>query len=171
MIETARLAQAAGDAVTFVLAGDGPRRAELEQAVATQQLRNVRFLPLQPDALYPELLGAADVLLLPQRASVTDMALPGKIPDYLAAGRPVLAAVQRQSEAGRVLDASGAAVVVAPEDPAALAAALRALAADPERRRAMGQRGQAYARAHYAPEALAGALDAFIAELAGMRRR
>jgi hypothetical protein len=53
-----------------------------------------------------------------------------------------------RGEAARILTAAGA-LVVAPEDPAALAAAVRALSTDPARRAAMSRAGRAYVEAHF----------------------
>jgi glycosyltransferase involved in cell wall biosynthesis len=44
---------------------------------------------------------------------------------------------------------AGAGVVVPPEDPGALAAALQSLAADPERARALGANGRRHVEAHF----------------------
>jgi glycosyltransferase involved in cell wall biosynthesis len=61
----------------------------------------------------------------------------------MATGRPVI--VSAAGEAARILDEAGAGIAVPPEDPAALAAAIRELAADPVRAAEMGKRGRAYA--------------------------
>ena len=55
--------------------------------------RPVRLLPPLDDEQYPIALAAADVLLVNERPSVGDMSLPSKVTSYLAARRPVLAAV------------------------------------------------------------------------------
>ena len=59
--------------------------------------------------------------------------------EYLAAGKAVVGAVT--GEPARILEEAGA-VVVPPEDDAALAGAIHALAGDPERRQLMGKRGR-----------------------------
>lgn len=172
VVECARLAGADPD-LLFVLVGDGSQRPLLEDLAARRRLANLRFLPIQPAEQFPSVLAAADVLLVNQRATVTDMSLPGKLTSYFLAGRPVLAAVSPASETAREVDASGAGLVVRPDDPAALLAAVRALAADPARRRRLGAAGRAYARATLtAGQALAGleALVELIAARAGTAR-
>ena len=146
----------------FVLMGDGSQRPLLEGLAARRRLANLRFLPIQPAELFPNVLAAADVLLVNQRAEVTDMSLPGKLTSYVLAGRPVVAAVSPNSETAREVVASGCGVVVRPDDPAALLAAVRSLAADPGRRARLGGAGRAYARATLtAAKALAG-LEALV---------
>ena len=73
-----------------------------------------------------ELLTAADVLLLTQRPTVTDMSLPSKLTSYLTVGTPIVASINAQSEAALLLKESGGASVVEAGNPAALVAAIRA---------------------------------------------
>jgi glycosyltransferase involved in cell wall biosynthesis len=161
VVACARLAGDEPD-LRFVLMGDGSQRGFLEDLAARHRLGNLRFLPIQPAELFPSVLAAADVLLVNQRAEVTDMSLPGKLTSYFLAGRPVLAAVSPTSETAREVAASGAGLLVRPDDPAALLAAVRGLAADPARRERLGGAGYAYARAALtADQALAG-LEALV---------
>jgi glycosyltransferase involved in cell wall biosynthesis len=165
VVECARLAGDEPD-LRFVLVGDGSQRAFLEDLAGRHRLGNLRFLPIQPAELFPGVLAAADVLLVNQRAEVTDMSLPGKLTSYFLAGRPVVAAVSPTSETAREVAASGAGVPVRPDDPAALLAAVRGLAADPTRRERLGDAGRAYARAALtADQALAG-LEALVERIA-----
>jgi glycosyltransferase involved in cell wall biosynthesis len=166
VLACARLAAREAPHLHFALVGDGSQRRALEAEAAG--LANVSFLPLQPEEDFPDVLAAADVLLVNQRPSVTDMSLPGKLTAYFAAGRPVAAAVAADSEAAAAVRAAGAGPVVAPGDPAALLAALQALAADPERSARYGRRAQAYARVHLdAERALMGLEDFVVRVLAG----
>ncbi len=145
VVECARLA-ASDPGLLFVLMGDGSQRAQLEDLAARHRLGNLRFLPIQPAELFPSVLAAADLLLVNQRATVTDMSLPGKLTSYFLAGRPVLAAVSPASETAREVAASGAGLVTRPDDPAALLAAVRTLAVDPVRRRRLGSSRRARGR-------------------------
>src|SRR6202035_4975467 len=119
------------------------RRALESQA---RGLRNVRFAGLVADDLYPVVLAAADVLVVNERPSVGTMALPSKITSYLAAGRPILAAVADGGASHReLLGTGGAAWTVPAGDPAALAASLASLAQDGLRREAMSVAASTYA--------------------------
>jgi len=162
VVEAARLARDAGRPTLFALVGDGNQRAMLEALVARYRLDNVRFFPLQEEALFPSMLGSADVLLLNQRASVTDMSLPGKLATYLASGRPIVAAVHEASETARELRRAGADALVAPENPPALFAAIEVLLADPARAQTLGERGQRFAAEEYSLPRITSALDGFI---------
>ena len=61
---------------------------------------------------------------------------PNKVFDYMAAGRPVLLAIDGVIR--QVVEQAGAGVFVPPGDPSALAAAVRCLAADPPAAQADG---------------------------------
>jgi colanic acid biosynthesis glycosyl transferase WcaI len=148
-------------AVRFVVVGDGSQRAAVE-ASATG-LRNVSFVDPLPDSHYPLALAAADVLVVNERPSVGDMSLPSKLTSYLAAGRPVLAAVSPDGATARELARTGgAALVVPPGEPAALAAAVRELRDDPERRSRMAAAASLYARRELGREAAMRRLDAVV---------
>ena len=72
--------------------------------------------------------------------------IPSKMFEYLAAGKAVIGSVA--GEPARILREAGA-VVVSPQDSAALAAAIATLAADPRQRAAMGQAGRSHVERCY----------------------
>ena len=152
--------------IRFVLVGGGDRKPALVEQARDRALPNVAFVDPVPKRDVPRWLARADVCLLPyQDRELFAGALPNKVFDYLAAARPVLAAAPR-GELTRLVDTAGCGVSVPPEDPAAMAAAVRALAADRDGARAMGERGQAYARAHYDRRALAARFVGLVESLA-----
>jgi len=130
--------------IVFVICGDGVMKPELEQAAA--ELPNVRFLPLQPSERLGELLGMADVHLLPQCPNAQDLVLPSKLSGMLASGRSVIATCNRGTEVESVVSKCG--IVVPPEDPPALAEAIIRLADDRTLRLELGRRARAWAEAN-----------------------
>lgn len=151
----------AGDPVRLALVGDGPERPSLEALAGPA----VRFLGLQPEAEFRPLLTAADALLVSQRAHVRDSVAPSKLLTYMAAGRPVIAAAHADSAAAHLVREAGCGVVVVPEDPAALACAMRALGADAGRRRALGEAGRRFAEARFERGDVLARWEAFLAGL------
>ena len=136
--------------IQFVFCGVGPGRIALEAQCA--HLPNVRFLDLQPLERLGDLLGLADLHLLPQRADAEDLVMPSKLTGMLASGRPVLATARLDTELGRVVNECG--VVVPPGDAAALAAAIVDLAGNPERRIMLGAAARRHAEQHIARDAV-----------------
>ena len=130
--------------IQFVFGGNGSGRSDLQARCAG--LPNVRFLDLQPLERLNHWLGLADVHLLPQRADAADLVMPSKLTGMLASGRAVLATANPETELGRVVTQDAACgLVVPPENAAAMAEALRSLAADPARRAELGANGRRYA--------------------------
>ena len=154
--------------IRFVLGGSGSGRAALQARCAG--LPNVRFLDLQPLERLNDWLGLADVHLLPQRADAADLVMPSKLTGMLASGRAVLATAMAGTELCRVVTHDAACGrVVPPENPAAMAEALRALAADPAGRAAMGERGRRYAEAELSRDAVLRRFEAQLLALAQAR--
>ncbi|MER6995603.1 glycosyltransferase [Streptomyces sp. NPDC000410] len=162
LIETARIAAGAGRRIRVVLMGDGSRRAHLERLA--EGLPNLDLLPPADEQDFPDVLAAADVLVVTQRASVVDMSLPSKLTSYFAAGRPVVASVAPESGTALEVHRSGAGLVVAPEDPAALHGAVHLLGRDRERSAALGARGPAYVAERLSRTAGLGRVTALLAE-------
>jgi len=163
VIDAARSAASTHANLLFVLMGNGNQREHLQDIAG--DLANVRFLSAQPEETFPDALAAADVLLVNQLPSVTDMALPGKLTSYFASGRPVIAAVNAASETARELALADAGLVVPAGRPDALVEAILRLHAAPEEADAIGERGRAFARDNLTrAQALAG-LEDFVARV------
>jgi colanic acid biosynthesis glycosyl transferase WcaI len=149
----------------FLLVGDGTERPRLERRAREQRLANVHFLPLQPADRLPEMLAAADVLLLNQDPAIVDTVIPSKLLTYLAAGRPVVAAIHEASEAARLIHAAGCGAVVPPADPDALAGALLQLARAPDIRRQFAAAGRRHAMEHFERRRVLARYSEFFASL------
>lgn len=134
-------AELLGDGFQLLLIGHGPLREELERRAATLAPGQVRFEGLMsPDAAADRLL-AADALLVALRSSLDDV-ISSKLFDYCALGKPVIVAAT--GETRRLAD--GAALLAPPEDPEAMAAAVRRLRDDPELGRQLGEHARELAR-------------------------
>ena len=123
MLDAAKLLQTNSE-IVFVVAGDGPAKADLLARYG--HLQNVRFLPLQPEARLSDLLGLADVHILPQMAGAADLVLPSKLGGMLASARHILATANPDTELYDFL--SGTAVIVPAGDSAGIAREVLGLA-------------------------------------------
>jgi colanic acid biosynthesis glycosyl transferase WcaI len=160
-IEAAALLRDEG--VQWVFNGDGNQRATLEAQVHAEDLGGcVRFLGWRPGESMPRYLNLASVLLVSLRRDVSFAStVPAKVQSSLAAGRPILGALE--GEGARIVRESGAGLVVDQEDAAALAAGVRVLAAmAPAERDDMGRRGRAYALTHFDRDTLVAQLDGWL---------
>jgi colanic acid biosynthesis glycosyl transferase WcaI len=98
------------------------------------------------------LLNMADIHLLPQRAGAADLVMPSKLTGMLASGRPVIATAAPGTQVARVVEGCG--IAVAPDDAAALAQTVTALAENPELRRSMGGAARVFAEQEFARDSV-----------------
>lgn len=148
---------------TFLINGDGAARTTLQQQAA--DLPNVRFSGYQPKERVPEVLATGDIHLVPLKQGLGRVSVPSKTYSILAAGRPVLAAIDPGTEVPRMLAASAGGVVVPPDDLEAFCSALSDLLADPAQASAMGSAGRRWVEGAASPAAVGRAYEALIRSL------
>jgi glycosyltransferase involved in cell wall biosynthesis len=124
----------------LVFVGDGANRAAME--VSAKPLPNVRFLPFFPSEQVPHVMMAGDVHIVTVRRGLEGVVVPSKLYSILAAGRPVLAIAAAESDAARIVREFGCGISADPDDPAAIAAAIRELRNDQNRLIQMGIRAK-----------------------------
>ncbi|MFM9086449.1 MAG: glycosyltransferase family 4 protein [Acidimicrobiia bacterium] len=150
--------------VAFVIHGAGAARDALRESA--RGVPNVRFGDYQPADRLAEVLATADLHVVTLRRGLGHVSVPSKTYSVLAAGRPVLAAIDADTEVPRILAASGAGRTVPPDDGAAFVAALREMLADPDALARMGRDARAWVEGHASPASIAARYEALIASLA-----
>lgn len=163
MVVDAAASNAFDPDVVFVINGGGVGRADLERRAAG--LSNIRFVDMQAKERLPELLAAADLHLVPLKAGLARSSVPSKTYSVLAAGRPVVASVDRGTEVARVIDRAGAGIAVPPDDLEAFTKAIRLLVLAPDERAAMGNAGRTFVERWLSPASVAQAYEALFTEL------
>jgi len=141
--------------IHFVFCGNGPSREPLMAACAS--LPRVHFMDLQPAERLNELLGMADIHVLPQRADAADLVMPSKLAGMLASGKAVIVTAHAGTELSNVV--SGRGMVVAPGDADALADAIAQLAVSRPQREAMGAAARLFAETELDRNAILQRLD------------
>nr|WP_314438965.1 WcaI family glycosyltransferase [uncultured Brevundimonas sp.] len=154
--------KAAQAPVSLLLCGEGPARLALE--ASCNGMDTVHFLPLQPSERLPELLGTADIHLLPQRPEAADLVLPSKLTGMLASGRPVVAMAAQGT--GLAHEVEGCGLAVTP-DAQAMSEAILRLAADPDLRRSLGAAGRLRAETRWRKSAIIGDFEGEASRLIG----
>lgn len=148
VIASAR-ATAADPSIVWLLVGDGEARPAVERLIGEAQLKNVVLLPLQPEERMSQMFAAADLLLLNQLRAVKDSVVPSKLLTYMAAGKPVVAAVNGSSQAAEIVRESAGGRLVVPEEPADLARAVIEMRGQTERLMEMGINNRRYAETFF----------------------
>jgi colanic acid biosynthesis glycosyl transferase WcaI len=130
----------------FVFVGDGSNRVGLEAAAA--KASNVKFLPFRPVDQIPHVMMAGDLHIITVKRGLEGVVVPSKLYSTLAAGRPVLAIASPDSDAARIVTASGCGLSADPDDPMGVAAAIRELRNNPPRLAEMGRRARETAKTY-----------------------
>jgi glycosyltransferase involved in cell wall biosynthesis len=136
---------------TLDIVGDG--NAANDIARRASGLARVTLQPPVPQEDFPRLLSEHDVHLVVQRRASAGANLPSKIATYLASGRPVIASIDPTTAAAQLLQESGGAVLVAPEDSPALAEAMRRLSEQPALRDELGRCARTFAEQQFDKDA------------------
>jgi len=155
-----------------VIAGNGSERAELERLAAAEAPGLVLFQDLVPAADLAEFLSAADLHVIVQRSAVSGAVLPSKLLNIMAVARPVVVTAIPGSDLANAVELAGCGLVVAPDDPAALAEGLQQALADPAACARQGAAGRAWVTTEFGADRI---LARFAARLVlvsqGQRRR
>jgi len=162
VIDTSKVTVTSG--IHIVLLGDGKEKPRLQEQAVAMGLTNVTFVPPVPKNDMATALAAANAciaILKPLDEYKTTY--PNKVFDYMAAGRPVVLAIDGVIH--EMVEAAECGIFAQPGDPAALANALRALASDPARSRRTGLKGRRYVEAHFSRSMLAEKLAHILEEM------
>ncbi|MBE8992263.1 glycosyltransferase family 4 protein [Nostoc sp. LEGE 12450] len=138
--------------IVFVIVGESTALQRLQEYCLLHGADNVLLLPLQPREKLPEMLAAADVGLIVQKHNVISFNMPSKIPLLLASGRPIVGSVPATGTAARAIKLSGGGIIVEPESPDAMAAAVHDLYTNPTLCTKLGNAGRQFAEENYSLE-------------------
>jgi glycosyltransferase involved in cell wall biosynthesis len=154
--------------IVLVFVGEGAEKAKLMRQAGAMGLRRVRFYSGQPKAVTPAWYAAANVVLVPLRGvPLFEQFIPSKMFEIMACGRPIVASVR--GEARTILERSGGALIVEPEDAAAIAAAIGKLKAQPELATQLGTAGREFVLKNYNRSVLARRYLAVLEDVATLR--
>jgi glycosyltransferase involved in cell wall biosynthesis len=140
--------------VHFLFIGSGGRKPWLESVVRQERLTNVTVLAPRPRTDQRLFLNACDVAITAFVPGMFGAGVPSRLYNILASGRPIVAAVDPQSELALVVREEQVGWTVAPGDVAGFVAAVLEARADRGRLAAMGARGRAAAAGRYSYEAV-----------------
>ena len=142
LIEAARICTERDMVFETTIAGDGPERAALQQQIDAAGLADtVRLVGRSDDV--PVLLASSDLFVSSSRWE----GMPNAVLEAMATGLPVVATSVGGTP--EVVAHGRTGLLVPPEDPAALAAAMADLVLDATRRRELGCAGRARVEAEF----------------------
>jgi len=156
--------------LTWVLVGEGEERTLIGEAIRQSGLSNICLLPLQPASTLAEMYSAANALFIHQKAAVVDAVIPSKLLTYMAAGRPILAAVSNKSETARYVESANCGLIIHPESPEALVESVISLRSDSDLQSRLGANGRAYVQQHFAKDKVLQKYDLLFSRYKGQGR-
>jgi colanic acid biosynthesis glycosyl transferase WcaI len=152
VIRTAALT--AEEPIHYLFVGEGAERDDLEREAARLGLTNVTFMGGQPRERIPSILSASDAVIVHLKDDpLFSTVIPSKIFEAMAVARPIVLAVK--GESAGIVSGAAAGIVVGPEAPEELAAALRRLRAEPELAETLGENGRKAAEVDFSRRAAA----------------
>ncbi len=147
--------------VTFALVGDGSEKDRIRHLARDRGAANVRFFPPVAPVEVARLYGLALAGIATVRSSSLMAGVrPAKAIVIMGCGKPVI--YSGAGEGAEIIRSARAGLVVPPEDPAAMATAIRRLVADPAEATRLGANGRRYVESHLAWQALT---ESWLAEL------
>jgi colanic acid biosynthesis glycosyl transferase WcaI len=154
VLEAADRLRDQGD-IRFLLVGDGVEKERLVRKAKEMGLSNVVWMPMQSRERYPDILHVSDVSLATLHADVQTPVVPSKILSIMAAGRPVVAALDLQGDAPKLIAKAEAGYSVEPGQPKSLAESIMRLYKQPDLCKRLGANGRRYVENHLSHQAVA----------------
>lgn len=102
--------------LAFVFIGEGAMKEQMQNFVDQGNINNVHFLPYQPKEFIKYSINAADVHLVVNQKGIKGVSVPSKIYGVMAAGKPILGVLEKDSEAEFLISKSKCGVTVEPQD-------------------------------------------------------
>lgn len=136
----------------FVVFGDGAEKETLEREIKENSLDNIKLFPLQPPEKIAQVYSLGDVCVVACKKGTGKGAFPSKTVSVMAAGSPVLAAFDNDSELCKIVKEYGIGEVCEPENAEEFVKALKSLKADRDKLRQMGEKARELALARFSKE-------------------
>ena len=138
--------------IHFLIIGSGAKQNLLELEIQKGGLNNITLLPRVPRGKLNDSLNACDVAVISFVANMAGISVPSRMYNIMAAGRPIIAVVEEDSELALVIKEEKIGWVVSPGDINQFAAAALEARADPVRLAAMSGRARRAVEMKYSYE-------------------
>ena len=136
----------------FLFIGSGVKKKWLERKVSEKKLSNITVLPPRPRNQQKIFLNACDVGLVPLIKKMCGVAMPSRTYNLLAAGKPIIALTENNSEVAKVIEDDQVGWFVSPNDPDALYQTIKNIFENRQNLKEMGRRARLAAQNRYSVE-------------------
>lgn len=148
--------------IVLLFVGDGTEKERLMEKVKDKNLRNVIFQPFVTKEDYGKILKEIDVGLVSLSNKNRTPVVPGKILGYMAAGVPVLAFINRESDGHRIISEAQCGYSIVSDDSGKLAEMMLHMHKEREKLKNIGHNGYRYAVEHFSKKVCVDKLEAII---------
>jgi glycosyltransferase involved in cell wall biosynthesis len=138
--------------IRFIFTGHGNKAEDLKDKVLNKGMENVEFRGYLMGQEYSDMLSSADCFIVSLEKGMEGLAVPSKSYSYLAAGRPVLAIIDRDTDISRALEQYRCGYTVENGDGAGMTKRLLEMAADRPAMAQMGRNARRLYEEHYRRE-------------------
>ncbi len=128
----------------FCMVAKGEKKGAVELLAREKGLRNIIFIPPQPEETASLVWASASVGVVTYRKGLAHYSLPSKLLAVMCASRPVIVSVDGDSQTAAMVRDSRCGLCVEPESPEQLAEAIQVLKGDPKRMDLMAKNGREY---------------------------
>lgn len=135
--------------IHFIFLGSGAKKKWLVEEVDKLGLKNITFLDPRPRAEQQIFLNACDIGIVSLVSRMKGVSMPSRTYNIMAAGKPILAIADEDSEIAKVVYEDGVGKLVTPDDVAGLVKAIYELADASEELKKMGIRAREAALEKY----------------------
>ena len=148
--------------IVFLVAGDGAKRSMVQAAIDAGRVPNLRLLPRQPAAVFPQVLASAQIGIVTLARGHEELSMPSKTYDLMAAGTALLGISPPPNDLATTIERHACGVNFSPDSVAAIAAWIREMAADAEALAGLRRASRQAAEQHYSSDCVPGVLTEIV---------
>ncbi len=135
--------------IQFQMIGEGNVKNIFMEEAQKEGLDNIKFYPLQPIELVPDVYSACNLALIPLMKGVIGNGVPSKAPILMACKRTIVNSVEVGSNYAQIFAENDMGIAVDIEDYDRLASSIEALYKDAETRKRMAENAYKYGQENY----------------------
>jgi glycosyltransferase involved in cell wall biosynthesis len=135
--------------IHFLFIGTGVKREWMKKTVQDKHLKNITILGQQPRIDQPNFLNACDIAIVSLISGMKGAAVPSRLYNIMAAGKPVIAITEEDSEVSLVIKEEQIGWVAPPDEPEKLVDIILEAYSNPEQLKHWGLRARLIAENKY----------------------
>ena len=102
--------------IFFLISGAGPYKNKLDKIAQSESILNIKFIDLQPNEIFNQLLNISFTHLIIQKEQTADLLLPSKLTNILAVGGLAIVTASEGTSLYNILVDNEMALVIPPND-------------------------------------------------------